>query len=74
MQVSEATMPVTEFQYNSPSKLRHVVDNGEPLHVRYHGRPYTTVVPTALWAEAQAALMRERASERADHNAQEAAA
>lgn len=58
-----AAMPVREFQYNSPNKLRRVVDSGEPLHVELRRRPYATVVPTELWEEAEAALHRERTRE-----------
>lgn len=56
MQVTEADMPVTEFQYNSPSKLRRVVNNHEVLHVQYHRKPYVTVVPREWYERAAAAL------------------
>lgn len=58
-----ATMPVREFQYNSPNKLRRVVDTGEPLHVEYRRRPYVTVVPRDWFERAAAALAREESRE-----------
>lgn len=50
----------TFVQTGVSSKMQAVVDTGEPLPVTRRGKPYTTVVPTSLWEEAEAALRRER--------------
>lgn len=61
--MTATTMPVREFQYNSPNKLRHVVNSGEPLHVQLRRKPYVTVVPRDWFERAAAALAREEARE-----------
>lgn len=55
-------MQIGEFvQTGVSGKVQAVVDSGEPLPLTRYDKPHATVVPTALWQEAEAALLRERA-------------
>lgn len=57
-------MQIGEFvQTGVSGKVQAVVDSGDPLPLTRYDKPHATVVPTALWEEAEAALRRERESE-----------
>jgi hypothetical protein len=58
------SMPVTSHDLASrPGQLRQQVREYGVVAATFHGKPWAYMVSPSLWAEAEAALQRERARE-----------